>query len=565
MPPPLFQPCTINSPFNGTLYNANMVEAEASLADLGPYVITGLTISAGTGLSAAVAAGTASIGGRVTLAAPTTAAGLTDSTVNHIYILNSGAATSNTTGTAPANSAKLGTATTAGGVVTSVAMGRTSGRQQFQQPQNLVLGGAASGITSAGHPRAANLAQWNATQAEGFEVFGVLPSGAVPATSPPVTYTLNDANQNTVQTVLTLEHTYNAGGGATGIGTELDFSVETSTNGTNKIAANLQATLTDLTPATATGKLAFRVIANNAQVTPLTVATGDIRIPQATVATSQHGLLNIGSGGFDGSGGHFTGDSPGTLLALNAPSGYSGTYIDVQKNAVRLLYLDQFGTLFRLSAPVGTANDGQLSLGPDFAHFDGSSGGHFVGNANGQYLAINTETGFAGDLVRFQHHGSDRYRQTDNGDVTVTYSDAGTSNEPNTITLQHRSSGTPTTSFGNTLLVRAHNGSNTDTDQFAIATGWSSATAGSESSLAIFSIRRSGVNTEVLRLNSTGNGRVQLAQDFAHVNASGAMGWFNTTPATKQSVTGSRAGNAALASLLSALAAYGIVTDSSTA
>jgi hypothetical protein len=45
-----------------------------------------------------------------------------------------------------------------------------------------------------------------------------------------------------------------------------------------------------------------------------------------------------------------------------------------------------------------------------------------------------------------------------------------------------------------------------------------------------------------------------------------ALGFFNdATPATKQTVTGSRGANAALASLLTALAAYGLVTDSSSA
>lgn len=45
-----------------------------------------------------------------------------------------------------------------------------------------------------------------------------------------------------------------------------------------------------------------------------------------------------------------------------------------------------------------------------------------------------------------------------------------------------------------------------------------------------------------------------------------ALGFFNaTTPATKQSVSGSRGGNAALASLLTALATYGLITDGTTA
>lgn len=47
--------------------------------------------------------------------------------------------------------------------------------------------------------------------------------------------------------------------------------------------------------------------------------------------------------------------------------------------------------------------------------------------------------------------------------------------------------------------------------------------------------------------------------------AAGTLGFYNTTPVAKQTVSGSRGGNAALASLLTALASYGLVTDSTTA
>ena len=42
-----------------------------------------------------------------------------------------------------------------------------------------------------------------------------------------------------------------------------------------------------------------------------------------------------------------------------------------------------------------------------------------------------------------------------------------------------------------------------------------------------------------------------------------AIGFYTTAPQTKQTVTGSRGGNAALASLLTALATIGLLTDSS--
>jgi len=44
-----------------------------------------------------------------------------------------------------------------------------------------------------------------------------------------------------------------------------------------------------------------------------------------------------------------------------------------------------------------------------------------------------------------------------------------------------------------------------------------------------------------------------------------ALGFFGVAPATRPDVTGSRGGNAALASLLTALATLGLITDSSSA
>jgi hypothetical protein len=46
--------------------------------------------------------------------------------------------------------------------------------------------------------------------------------------------------------------------------------------------------------------------------------------------------------------------------------------------------------------------------------------------------------------------------------------------------------------------------------------------------------------------------------------AASAVGFFNASGTTKQTVTGSKAANAALTSLIAALAAYGIITDTTT-
>jgi hypothetical protein len=61
----------------------------------------------------------------------------------------------------------------------------------------------------------------------------------------------------------------------------------------------------------------------------------------------------------------------------------------------------------------------------------------------------------------------------------------------------------------------------------------------------------------------TAAGSLAIAKDLAHRGS--YLGVFNVTPTTKQTVTGSRGSNAALASLLTALAAYGLITNSSTA
>ncbi len=150
---------------------------EASFIDHGAYIVSGLAVTIGTGLSVAVASGNAIIGADIPFASFVIPS-LADNTTNHLYVLQNGTGTSNTTGTPPANSAKLGTCVTAAGVVSSVTMGRTSGRQQFRQPQDLVNGGPSAGTASAGHPDALNLANWNATDAEGKSCYGALPAGA---------------------------------------------------------------------------------------------------------------------------------------------------------------------------------------------------------------------------------------------------------------------------------------------------------------------------------------------------------------------------------------------------
>lgn len=165
-------------------WNNSFSLVEASFGVVGPYIQAGLVPTAGTGLAANISSGNALIGANIVKSGAWSITALANGVVNDLYMLQNGTGTSlPNPSSQPANSVKLGTATTAGGVVTSVNTGRSSGRQQFVAPQNLVHGGLALGITSAGHPASLNLAAWAASPGEGVQVSGVLPSGAVPAPS----------------------------------------------------------------------------------------------------------------------------------------------------------------------------------------------------------------------------------------------------------------------------------------------------------------------------------------------------------------------------------------------
>jgi hypothetical protein len=82
-------------------------------------------------------------------------------------------------------------------------------------------------------------------------------------------------------------------------------------------------------------------------------------------------------------------------------------------------------------------------------------------------------------------------------------------------------------------------------------------------------VDQAGGNFEV-ELGGTTTGDEFIVQDSAGVDlfkvrGNSSIGFNNATPVTKPTVSGSRGGNAALASLLTALANYGLITDSSSA
>src|SRR5438552_17803323 len=77
-------------------FNDNLFLIEQSLLGVGPYVITGLVPSIGSGLSVNISLGTAVVGAYRSLAAFVIGS-LTPSTTNHLYLLENGTGTANTT------------------------------------------------------------------------------------------------------------------------------------------------------------------------------------------------------------------------------------------------------------------------------------------------------------------------------------------------------------------------------------------------------------------------------------------------------------------------------------
>lgn len=101
----------------------------------GCWLSTDFNLTAGAGLSVDVSVGTGFVGDSdgiklVQVTSVANVAALTDATTNYIYLQRAGTYTSNTTGTAPANSIKVGSCVTAAGAVSSVNS-NPSGRVNF--------------------------------------------------------------------------------------------------------------------------------------------------------------------------------------------------------------------------------------------------------------------------------------------------------------------------------------------------------------------------------------------------------------------------------------------------
>jgi hypothetical protein len=105
-----------------------------------------------------------------------------------------------------------------------------------------------------------------------------------------------------------------------------------------------------------------------------------IYMPLAPTATANYGLVSLGSGAWDGStSGFFAGSASGTVIAVNAASGYAGNLIDAQVAGVQKFRVTKDGYL------QGDNSGGEIRIGNTGGVIDFfSSGSHLIRmNTNG--------------------------------------------------------------------------------------------------------------------------------------------------------------------------------------
>jgi hypothetical protein len=127
--------------------------------------------------------------------------------------------------------------------------------------------------------------------------------------------------------------------------------------------------------------------------------------------------------------------------------------------------------------------------------------------------------------------------------------DAGTTSILNTLTIGHNSSATPAAGFGSDIAWNLQ--SSTTADQLAafIRTTWVTATHASRAARVRYFVADTG-SRECLRLEASGSASM--------------VGFQGSAAIVKPTVTGAKGSNVALTNLLTALANYGLITDSST-
>lgn len=157
----------------------------------------------------------------------------------------------------------------------------------------------------------------------------------------------------------------------------------------------------------------------------------------------------------------------------------------------------------------------------------------------------------------------------DSGKAIITYTDAATNTPTTVVRIIHHSSGTTAAGFGSELDFVNQNQSGVDVVCGYALGLYTGGVTGAENGSIVLGGIYGGVRFEGIRIRGgvgmpvVGGvgGESFVRNDLRHAGTN--LGFYGTVPIPKPTVTGSRAANAALASLLTALASQGLVTDSS--
>lgn len=135
------------------------------------------------------------------------------------------------------------------------------------------------------------------------------------------------------------------------------------------------------------------------------------------------------------------------------------------------------------------------------------------------------------------------------GAIDISLNDAVTNTVSNLLTLRHLSTGTPASGFGTDININLES---TTAERAAalIRTAWITATDASRAARLRFFVFDTAA---------------RIAMDMEASGTAPKIGFLGAAAVARPTVSGSRGGNAALASALTALASLGLITDSSTA
>lgn len=146
-------------------------------------------------------------------------------------------------------------------------------------------------------------------------------------------------NATGVSYALRLAHRYAGGVGPVGLGVGISLEVESGTEGVKNSIAAFEAQSTVNTAGTMTGEAGINVVVAGNPERILTLGHQRIRNHFQPLAATTHALFELGTGSF-------VGDASGTYYGARAVTGFTGDFINLQKNGVSQFRVDENGAVF---------------------------------------------------------------------------------------------------------------------------------------------------------------------------------------------------------------------------